>query len=250
MTLASQIPTGQRGTGGVHLTAHQGTTKDPAFYLKTVRMGGVVTTPPGVVTTPPQLPLPGVDLTPPGVFLTPPPTDSIEVSAPRPLVDIDTIENPIVDRLVKSKPSDFDPELIARVRGFLHSFRGKLGTDDMGNPFQPGNPPHPPDDKICAELLSLADERRVFHCLRDLFDEANARRDTDKAMRPRSYGWFKYVLLQRIHGITLSQPKKPHTVYARKAKTETPAAPIQQTLEELEDRAPGFKTMAAGKKLK
>ena len=97
---------------------------------------------------------------------------------------------PILDRVLKSRPANFDKAEIRKAREWLHGYMVKVGNDPDA---------HPPDDFITAQFLSLADWPRLEALLRELFAERH---------RPEiSYGWFITIGLQRIHNIHWTQTK-------------------------------------------
>ena len=61
------------------------------------------------------------------------------------------LENPILDRVLRSKVQDHDPETIAYFRRFLHGYMRKLDRDDQNRRHaDTGAEPHPPDNEIVA----------------------------------------------------------------------------------------------------
>ena len=54
----------------------------------------------------------------------------------------------------RAKPKDFDPNTVEKARRWLQSYRAKLGSPDN---WDSPHPPHPPDDRITAQFLSMGD---------------------------------------------------------------------------------------------
>jgi hypothetical protein len=100
----------------------------------------------------------------------------------------DSSSESVIDRLLKANPKRETPERLAEARRWLHGYAAKFGRAPN---------PHPPDDKICAQFLAIAEWPRLEGVLLDLMGE--------RKEAPHSYAWFVSVALQRIHGI---EPKK------------------------------------------
>jgi len=130
--------------------------------------------------------------------------------------------------VLKSKPSDFDPELLAFTRRYLHSFFTKIGVDDNHRRFlDTSAAPHPPDDKLVAQLLAVAEPPRLYACLDNLVRE--------QGHEPYNYPWFIAVALQRIHGITWQQTKQARATLRDVKRKAHPAPPEQTGLEFAQD---------------
>jgi hypothetical protein len=105
------------------------------------------------------------------------PADSIEKN------DFDKV----IDRLQKSKKSDFDDAIFEEARNLIASHHAKFareGSQIVGLP----------DDQITAQFLAIAEWPRLSNLLRDLISERKA--------SGHSYGWYVTVALQRLHGIS------------------------------------------------
>ena len=146
------------------------------------------------------------------------------------------LENPILDRVLRSKVQDHDAETIAYFRRFLHGYMRKLGRDDQNRRHaDTGAEPHPPDNEIVARLLAIAEPARLAPMLENLMCDANASQDS--ALQPHSYGWFVYVALSRLAGIHFTQTKKAeqqfrlHKRGQRTAPTTPPPAAEQSGLD-------------------
>lgn len=179
------------------IATRQGTPRSPAVhllrFLEVATISGPVTGPPPDQQTalfPQDVallqgrrgPLPG-----------PPPTEFQQLPAAAEIVDSEgvlTLEG-IIDRLSRAKPKDFDLSIVEKTRRWLHGYRLKFPLAD-----EAGRPPHPPDDRIVAQFLSMADGKGGFPRLEAmLYDLLGERKQA------YSYAWFVTVAAQRIHGI-------------------------------------------------
>jgi hypothetical protein len=142
---------------------------------------------PGYTAEPP----PGIAAEPgTGYTAEPPPTENEGlISGPSRAIDIDTSDFDgahALDRLFGARPKNFQPDLLKWARAELHGYRAKF-------PARHDEHPHPPDDLVCAQFLSIAPKQRLEGVLFDLMTE---RRECGS-----SYGWFVTVALQRIWNI-------------------------------------------------
>lgn len=148
-----------------------------------------------------------------GPFRGPPTVENSGLSQDRPSVDIDTISINIIDQLLRAKPSDFSSELIATARRWMHGYIVKLGTDPHA---------HPPDNRIVAQFLSIAEWPALERVLQDLMAE--------RKPAGYSHAWFVSVALQRIHGID------PRALRQRRSELQVvrhkPAKPKEQPFQE------------------
>jgi hypothetical protein len=172
---------------------------------QTVRARGPVAGPPPDLTGPNAGP--PLDLFPdhPGPFAGPPPHAEPTTSAKSRRVDIDgslTLAG-IFDRLASSKVSHFHPDIFAAARRFLHGYLAKLGTREI----LANGVPHPPDDKVVTQFLTLGQGMGEWPRLEAMLYELMSERK-----EAYSYGWFLTVALQRIHGI------QPEAVKEHRAK--------------------------------
>lgn len=212
------------------ITTRQGNTKTPAIYqvnfLQTVRIGGVVPTPPPWRRDDATLALFQHQ---PGVETTPPPNDSKALAPAAGALDVSMLLPPILDRVLKSKVSDFDKTTVDYFRRALHSYMAKFGRDDDNRRYlDAGAAPHPPDNDVVARFLSTAETHQLMPLIETLSWEA----ERDDKLQPHSYGWFVTVALSRLAGIHWTATKKAeqqfriHKRGQRQAPT-TPAPPAQ-----------------------
>jgi hypothetical protein len=103
---------------------------------------------------------------------------------------------PILDRVLRSKPTHHDPKDLETFRRWLHGYMCKLGRDASN---QPTPNAHPPDNDLVAQFLAVAEPRRLGTMLDALLLEKQP---------AFSYAWFVTVALQRVHGITWQETKK------------------------------------------
>jgi hypothetical protein len=104
-------------------------------------------------------------------------------------------EDSIIDRLLNADPKKCDPADIRELRKWVHGYQAKFGRDKN---------PHPPDDKILAQLLAVAPVWQIVRLIDDLKAEGKE--------PGYQYAWYGTVALQRIHGI------RPDEVTARRAE--------------------------------
>ncbi len=155
-------------------------------------VGGIAAIPPphqgGITTSPPvgsqQSQYVGLLQSHPGIFTIPPPTENEGLPHTGHGVDID-IDSDTIDRLLKAKPTDFDPQRRSAARQWLHGYALKFGREPDC---------HPPDDRIVAQFLAIAPWPRLEGLLYELMAER-------KAPGSNYAAWFIAVALQRIHGI-------------------------------------------------
>jgi hypothetical protein len=83
-------------------------------------------------------------------------------------------------RLLKAKPSDYDSAELAAARGWMASYKAKLGNWDGTEP----------DDKLCAEFLAIADITRLENLIYEL--------QAERKKPGNSYAWFVTVAAQRL----------------------------------------------------
>jgi hypothetical protein len=120
----------------------------------------------------------------PGCFLQPPTEENTAHPQATPRVDIDNETTEVLDRLLKASDKRTDPAAIATARAWLHGYVAKLAPDKDR---------HPPDNRIVAQFLAIAEWPRLEHLLKALFEE--------RQTPGYSYAWFLTVALQRLHGI-------------------------------------------------
>ena len=102
----------------------------------------------------------------------------------------------LIDRLQKSKKSDFDENVFEEARKLIASHHAKFAREG----FQIAGMP---DDQITAQFLTVAEWPRLSHLLWDLMSERKA--------SGHSYGWYVTVALQRIHGISPERVRELRT---------------------------------------
>lgn len=65
-----------------------------------------------------------------------------------PIEDFDTsIPEGIIDRMLQARPNHFDKAVLAEARKWIHGYQAKFGRAPN---------PHPPDDYLLAQLLTVA----------------------------------------------------------------------------------------------
>jgi hypothetical protein len=181
------------------ITTRQGTATRASVHqvnlLDTVLLGGSEKDPPPASQWVPNGPTPGLFRSHPGTAADPPPLENTGLPvAPAP-VDTTDSSTELLDRLLKANPKRVDPDLLATARRFLHGYVAKLAAD-------PGR--HPPDDRLVAQFLAIAEWRQLERVLYDLLAE--------RKQPGYSYAWFISVALQRLHGI------QPAALKARRAQ--------------------------------
>lgn len=102
----------------------------------------------------------------------------------------ETIENPegnpvraLILRVATAKPNEQNPTEMAEARRWLHGYMRKFSREHH----------NPPDDKILAQFLAVAEWPRLERLIYDLMAE--------RQEPGHSYAWFIAVAMQRIHGI-------------------------------------------------
>jgi hypothetical protein len=179
------------------IATRQGTPRSPAAHLLRFLEVAQIPKGGGVFGTPP---LP-VEKSGQAVFLehlsgaigTPPPTENQQLPAIAAAVDSEGVITlgGIIDRLARAKAKGIDPSILAAARRFLHGYRCKFPPqDEVGKP-------HPPDDRITAQFLSMGDGSGGWPRLERMLYDLMAERKTAGS----SYAWFVTVAAQRIHGI-------------------------------------------------
>lgn len=151
---------------------------------------------------------------PPGYLKQPHPRARVENS--------DSIE--LLDRLLKSSPKKFDDATRAKAKEWLYGYMRKFGRE---------RDPHPPDEQIIAQFLSIAPWAQLENLLMRLFRE--------NCESGKTYAWFVYVALQRIHGISAAQVRQ------RKAELQLVKGSGQQHAQDLRQE---IAAMAAGKAIR
>ena len=225
------------------LTTRQGTATTAAAHQvnipNTAKIGGPVTGPPPAKRWPYSEATVDLFQGQGGPVTGPPPYENKGHSISAGRVETSEQLHPILDRVLRSRPSKADPDLLAYVRRWLHSYMAKLGVDDTNRPFlETGNAPHPPDDGLVAQILAIADSQRI---MRELDNMLLERKPINK------YGYFVTVLLQRIHGITWQQTKHARAALrVVRAGQAAAAAPEPQQL----DLTGEISRIAAGKTLR
>jgi hypothetical protein len=118
---------------------------------------------------------------------------------------------PILDRVLKSDPRDFDQPTLQHLAGRVHSYMAKFGRHHNGENEgklyidTPGDPPEPPDRAIMARIMAIAEPPGIAQLLDQLWCEAGMKLamhpHQENPLQPRTYGWFVTVGLSKIHGI-------------------------------------------------
>ena len=180
------------------IAVRQGTATKAAAYivriLELLPMSGAPKTPPAQPEDE-QVALFG---TKGGAFRTPPPHENAADPEAEP-VDIEGFNSttstldPRLKKIFQRRPEQFSPAALDQARRGLHGHMRKFGIEANA---------HPPDDKITARFLACGEDAggwpRLQALLTDLMNERK---------RPRTYGWFVTVALQRIHGIKPAEVK-------------------------------------------
>lgn len=110
-------------------------------------------------------------------------------------IDFDFDSSSIIDRLLKASPKNQNADDMATVKKWVHGYHAKLGRE---------KDPHPPDDRILAQLLAVGSADRIVAVIQDLMAE--------RQEPGYKYGWYVTVALQRIHGI------RPEALEAKRAE--------------------------------
>ena len=148
-----------------------------------------------------------------GPAAEPPPNKEHACARP----SIDSISDSIFDRMARAQIENFDPQDVAAAKRYMQGYSAKFGKAPH---------PHPPDDKITAQFLSIAPWPDLLQVIQHLMAE---RKECGW-----SYGWFTTVALQRIHGISPSEQKRQRAHLRIIQKGESVRnQPITGTQEEL-----------------
>ena len=157
-------------------------------------------------------------------FAETPPDANKALASAEAALDNFRLENPILDRVLRSKVQDHDADTVAYFRRFLHGYMRKLGRDDNNRRHtDTGAEPHPPDNEIVARLLAVAEPTRLAPMLENLMNDANASQDS--ALQPHTYGWFIYVALSRLAGIHFTTTKAAEQQFRLHKRGQRPPAP-------------------------
>ena len=132
----------------------------------------------------------------------------------------DSIE--LLDRLLKSSPKKFDDATRAKGKEWLYGYMRKFSRE---------RDPHPPDEQIVAQFLAVAPWPQLENLLMRLFRE--------NCEAGKTYAWFVYVALQRIHGISAAQ--------VRQRKAELQLVKGESAHKHAHDLHEQIATIAAGK---
>ena len=98
-----------------------------------------------------------------------------------------------LDRLRQATPALYDQREFAEAKRWLHGCMAKFGALPD---------PHPPDDRVVAQFLAIAEWPRLLGMIYDLMAEPETRRT-----KPAKYGWFVVVAMQRMWGLTPQQQR-------------------------------------------
>lgn len=149
-----------------------------------------------------------------GPFAGPPPNKERAYAR----ASIDTISDSIFDRMARADIKNFGADEVAAAKRYMQGYSAKLGSSPH---------PHPPDDKITAQFLSIAPWPDLLKLIHDLLAE--------RKQCGWSYGWFTTVALQRIHGISPSEQKRQRAQLRiiKKAGTLQSSPPIAGIQEDL-----------------
>lgn len=95
----------------------------------------------------------------------------------------------LLERIAKAQPENYDSDEIRSVREILMGYHRRLTDEPTA---------HPPHDKLCAELLVIAQRKKLFQLWELIWRDFQAGKLTKK---PASYRWWVTVALQRIYGL-------------------------------------------------
>jgi hypothetical protein len=156
-----------------------------------------------------------------------PPEVNRALTATEAALDKFRLQNPTLDRVLKSKVSDFDRPTVDYFRRALHGYMAKFGKDQTGRRYlDTGQVPHPPDNEIVARFLSVDQPHRLMPMIEALSWEAQK----DDTLQPYSYGWFVAVALSRLAGIHFTETRKAEQqLRLHRRGQRAPAAPAEQT---------------------
>jgi hypothetical protein len=109
----------------------------------------------------------------------------------------------LIDQILCAKAKNFEKEDIEHARRWMHGYMARFGRDEDNHPFIEGNPPHPPNDDLVAQFLTVADPRQLARLMQELFIERK---------ECHSYAWFVTVAMQRCAGIRWEVQKKARAI--------------------------------------
>ncbi len=145
-------------------------------------------------------------------------------------MSIDSItSDSIIDRLLRADPKNCAREDLDQTRRWVHGYQCKLGRDPN---------PHPPDDKILAQLIAVAQPGQIIRLIQDLMAE--------RKEPGHQYSWYVTVALQRIHGIRpelLKQRRAELRIVRSRQPLDVP--PTQQQLPDPDFPSELIQTVAA-----
>ncbi len=90
----------------------------------------------------------------------------------------------LFDRMAKASPETTDPEDLKKARKWVHGYHCKFAADPN---------PHPPTDRLIAELLAIATPEQIQAFILELMNEAKPAGNT--------YTWYVIEAIERVHGI-------------------------------------------------
>lgn len=140
-----------------------------------------------------------------------------------------------IDRVNQARPEDQNPEDMAQIRRWIHSYQAKASGRDPG----------PPPDDILAQLLTIAPASRITGLVEELMGDPS---------RPigEKYIWFVTIALQRILKISPADQKaargKLRAVASQQRRPDNPPPPpasMQATQQEPEPQ-PEADTLFSG----
>jgi hypothetical protein len=148
---------------------------------------------------------------------TPPGDQERDEGYPRARVDFDSIDLSTIDRLFKADPKAHHPGELGEVKRLVHGYSAKFRKDERtGGPAHT----HPPDDKIIAQLLTIAPAERIVRLIYELMAERKEPGYSDS--------WYVTVAAKRILGIKPEELKQARAAL-RIVKRSAPPDPQPQT---------------------
>ncbi len=188
---------------GLIIASDRGSTTRAATY-RLAYLEVAVLVEPGAIGAPPKPEQRCLTDTTPGAFGTTPAVLSEHQGSaigtpqggaqgtPHPRARVETSESiELLDRLLKSSPKKFDDATRAKAKEWIYGYMRKFGRE---------RDPHPPDDQIIAQFLSIAPWPELENLLMRLFRE--------NCEAGKTYAWFVFVALQRLHGISGAQVRQ------------------------------------------
>jgi hypothetical protein len=194
-----------------------------------------------------------------------PPAENKRLTPGAPRLDV-LHDFPIeLDRVLRSKVSDFDKDSLEYFRRRLQSYMAKFGRDPAdGKRYLGTTRPIPaPDNEIMARFLAVSSSDLLAQFLDELIldalkeDTRTRPEDTTGSYQPRVYGWFVRMALShicKIHWTIQQDAERKFRLHKRgqRSPTARPAQPGQlfenPSVEEKTDTSALLKRTVAGVK--